>query len=133
MKRILGLLLIVVVVAFAAGCSKTMVNFSDQPLSMGNQNLTMEQVDKSIIVAGSKRGWVMTKAGEGHMIGTLNVRVHMVQVDVKYNTHSFTIAYRNSTNLDYNPQRGTIHRSYNTWITNLKNDIQATVPLVAVE
>ncbi|SIN80615.1 hypothetical protein [Halodesulfovibrio marinisediminis] len=133
MKRVFSFLVVMMFVVASVGCSKTMMSYHDQSFQAPEGSLTLKQVEKAIVTAGAKRGWVMKKKRNGLMIGTLNVRNHMVQVNVKYNTEAFSITYLNSVNMNYNAQRKTIHRSYNTWIINLRNDIQATIPLAVME
>jgi len=86
-------------------------------------------VDRAIKEAGTRRGWIMETAEPGHIVALIRVRQHMAQVDIRFDRQRFSINYRNSENLHYNAARSTIHRSYNTWVTNLRNDIQSTVPL----
>jgi len=133
MKRLLYLVVFALLVFVSVGCSKTMMSYHDQNFQYSEGTPTLKQVEKAIVIAGARRGWVMDKKRSGVMIGTLNVRNHMVQVAIKYNTKAFSITYRNSVNMKYNPERKTIHRSYNTWIMNLRNDIQATIPLAVME
>ena len=83
---------------------------------------TDSQIVQAIIRAGSSLGWTMQKDAPGHIIGTLNIRTHIAIVDITYNSDSYSITYKDSTNLDYNGT--TIHRSYNTWVNNLNNAIK---------
>ena len=64
----------------------------------------------------------MRKEAPGHIIGTLNIRDHIAIVDITYNSDSYSITYKDSTNLNYNGTN--IHRNYNNWINNLDNAIK---------
>jgi hypothetical protein len=48
-------------------------------------------------------------------------------VDVEHNTESYTITYRESSNLSAG--NGMIHQSYNGWIRNLDDSIRTQLAL----
>ena len=54
----------------------------------------------------------------------MRLRTHVAIVDVTYDTSTYSIQYVDSTNLNYNESKGTIHKNYNGWIQNLENAIQ---------
>ena len=92
------------------------------------KTLTLEDYERAIIRAGSERNWIFEPAGPGHLIGTNDIRgKHKAVVDVTFTTESFSIDYKNSQNLDYNANAGTIHPNYNNWVELLKADIQAEI------
>lgn len=84
---------------------------------------SMEDVRTAIMRAGASRGWRMNPQEEGHILATLEVREHMAQVDIHYDETSYDIVYRDSVNLKYDEEEGTIHSNYNSWIDNLELDI----------
>ncbi len=90
--------------------------------------VSMEEVQGAIKRAGAGLGWRMADDGPGKMIGTLNLRRHTAVVDVVYDTSMYSIVYKDSNELDYRPARKdgqpTIHKNYNSWVTNLDNAIQ---------
>lgn len=98
-------------------------NVSGAPIETFGKPATMADVERAIIRAGLQRGWIMRPVKPGHILGTLNVRQHSAVVDITYDTKSYNIAYKDSSNLDYND--GRIHRNYNGWIQNLEKDIRA--------
>ena len=62
-------------------------------------------------------------AGENGVINArLNVRADAAVVDVRYSVKSYSIIYRDSTNLEY--RGGQIHKNYNGWIQNLDREIR---------
>lgn len=99
------------------------------PAAVGaHEHFTLADYRDAIIRAGAKRGWMFEDAGPGHLIGHVAVRgKHFATVDVLYDTDDFSIKYKDSRNLNYNPSRGEIHPNYNSWIGNLQKDIQAEV------
>jgi hypothetical protein len=47
----------------------------------------------------------------------------MAMVNVKYDTKTYSITYKDSSNLDYTGD--SIHKNYNGWVTNLDHGIQS--------
>jgi len=116
-----GLVLIMLV-----GCrSGSILDIRDAgiPAAVG-QSMTMDDVAKGIIAAGSKHGWTMAIQTQGHIVGTLVLRRHTAVVDIFYSTSSYSILYKDSTNLKYDATRKTIHGNYTSWIRNLHDAIQ---------
>lgn len=73
--------------------------------------------------AGKSAGWQMKEMKPGYIFGTLNVRKHVAVVDVNYSVKSYSIRYKDSTELNYDG--GKIHPNYNGWIQNLDKAIRA--------
>jgi hypothetical protein len=88
-----------------------------------NRELSMSQATRAIQAAGAELGWDMTPEGTGQMRGVLNLRSHQAVVDITYDTRTFSIAYVDSTNLNYNGSD--IHKNYNSWVQNLEREIRA--------
>jgi hypothetical protein len=88
-------------------------------------SVTANDISKAFRNCTASRGWRFSSNGPGKLIGKLNVRSkHFVEVDVAYNSAAYTITYRNSTNMKYDPARNTIHKRYISWVENLDNDVQ---------
>jgi|SRR3989344_1458733 len=110
-------------VVFAAGCrSNPVYNIEGASVMTGKTDVSVEDVKKAIIRAGGTLGWSMNPVSPGQIIGTLRLRKHVAVVDIKYNTKTYSIMYKDSTNLDYNGTN--IHSNYNGWIQNLDNAIK---------
>jgi len=120
-KKVLVALCVIVLMV---GCtSRPIMNVTDQPVvSAAGKQLTEDQVRSSIVSAGIALGWVMTPVSPGLVSGRLSLRDHVAVVDVRYTAKTYSIAYKDSTNLDY--RNGQIHRNYNGWIENLNRDIR---------
>lgn len=97
--------------------------------STGHQ-ATSDQVQKAIIEAGSSLGWIMRVAKPGEIVGTLNVRNHTAIVTIPFTTKSYSILYKDSTNLKYDAEKQTIHENYNGWIQRLDNTIRARIAAI---
>ena len=86
---------------------------------------TLEQVQKAIIDAGIKQTWIMTPVKLGEMLGEFNVQSHQIHVTIPYTTKNYSILYKDSSNLRYDPVKRTIHVNYQKWIERLDNEIKA--------
>lgn len=109
----------------AAGCRTPtpVYNVSNAPVSTSKANPSLDEIGKTIVLAGASLGWQMKPIKPGYILGTLSIRKHVAVVDINYSAKSFSINYKDSTELNYD---GTsIHPNYNGWIQNLDNRIRA--------
>jgi len=113
------------VLLLAAGCaaSRPIVDVTDAPVvvSRGKQ-LSTTQVRDAIMRAGRSLGWQMTASDPGLITGRLDLRRHAAVIGVRYNAKTYSILYKDSSNLDY--QNGQIHKNYHGWIENLDRSIR---------
>ncbi len=98
-------------------------NVEDAPVNASNSNYDLSDVTGAIQRAGTGLGWQMKEETPGHIVGKLFVRSHMAAVDITYTLDDYSINYKDSSNLKYDPSNNTIHRNYNSWIQNLTNAI----------
>jgi len=120
------LLLSVAFVALA-GCTLVAVrNVNDAPVVTGSgKALTPDQVRVAIVGAGTGLGWTMAATTPGLVTGRIALRGHTAQIDVRYTATTYSIVYKDSTNLQY--ADGQIHKNYNGWIENLNRDIRGNL------
>lgn len=123
----LQLMIVIAALAALTACSSRVpiADIQDQEI-VSRQALTVDQVEVSIITAGKKRGWVMRVKKPGHIVARLSPRTHMVEVDIYYTPNSYSIVYKDSTEMNY--KKGKIHASYNKWVANLDRDIRGALP-----
>lgn len=115
--RKFSIIVLSVFVLAAVGCrSNPVQNVSNAPIGSGAA-LKMEQIKNAIIRAGSTLGWRVKAETPGHLVATLDLRKHQAVVDITHDTKSYSIKYKDSTNLDYDGTN--IHSNYNGWIKNL--------------
>jgi len=123
-----SVLLIGILCLAAVGCrgGGQIYNIKDAPITTATgKGVTLDQVTKAIVEAGTERKWSMAVVKPGLIVGTLNVRSHQAVVDIAYNTKSYSITYKDSTNLHYNDEKKTIHENYRSWIQYLDNAIKS--------
>lgn len=92
------------------------------PVATTGSQLSLESVERSILDASRKRGWVARVVEPGLIEAQISVRSHGANVLIPYSQHSYSIHYKNSENLDYD--EGSIHRNYNKWVNNLSKSIR---------
>lgn len=109
--------------ALATGCRVAPVmEVTDAPVEVAGKALSAGDVEKAIIRAGSGLGWRMRPVKPGLLEGTLSLRDHVAVVEIPYTNKSYSIKYKDSTNLNYSG--GQIHQNYNGWVQNLDKGIR---------
>jgi len=123
-KVLRGLILAAASVVLLAGCRSAPVRdvINEPVVVTGEKQATLDDVERAIVRAGSALGWRMRPVAPGQMEGTLNLRSHTAIVDITYDTRTYSIKYKDSTNLGYDGRN--IHSNYNGWIENLDKGIQ---------
>jgi hypothetical protein len=97
----------------------------DAPVQTASgKELTMDEVRKEIIAAGVAAGWQMIATKPGEIVGTLNIRSHQAVVSIPYTNKTYSILYKDSTNLKYDASAQTIHENYAGWIQRLDGAIR---------
>jgi len=128
-KKALVAASIIIATATMMGCRSAPVhNVVEAPVTTSTQKYGQDDVRKAILNAGAKLGWQMKDVEPGLMIGTLTLRSHMAQVEIRYNKQNYNIQYKNSSNLDYDGSN--IHSNYNGWAQNLDNAIRANLSML---
>jgi len=119
-----------VLVLLAGGCRAPMpvYNVTDAPVAASKPSPSLDEVGKAIQRAGVALGWQMKETKPGHMLATLALRKHEAVVDVNYGVKSYSIRYKDSTELGYDGQN--IHPNYNGWIQNLDKGIRAQLSIL---
>lgn len=92
------------------------------------KKLTLSDYEKAIVRAGTYRRWNAKQIAPGHLELTNMIRdKHNVALDVFFDTETFSIKHKSSTNLRWNPTARTIHPNYNLWVDLLEGDIKAEI------
>jgi hypothetical protein len=122
--RLIALFVAAAALVFA-GCATTqpIYNVEKAPIvGPAGKTLSMTEVQQSIMRAGTQLGWQMQAVGPGRISGQLALRTHLAVVDIEHDTKTYSIKYKDSTNLD--ARDGMIHRNYNGWVQNLEKAIR---------
>lgn len=131
MKKIIKLGLIGLIGTFLlTGCRTSAINnVTEAPIM---QKVSSDKVYKAIYGAGTTLGWNVKKVKSGLAVATLHLRTHMAMVEIPYNEKTYSINYKDSVNLKYNPETKIIHSNYNGWVQNLNKAIQTQLKLQAM-
>lgn len=106
------------------GCtSKPVLNIQGEmiPNTASGHALSSQEIEKAIIVAAKRRGWVARVVKPGLIEARLVVRDVRAAIEIPYGADRYSIQYKNSENLNYTGEK--IHRNYNNWITKLSQTI----------
>lgn len=124
MKSIFKVVSVVfVVLLLMTGCrTSTVYNVIEHPAQV-KTNVSEDKEFKAIKIAGVGLDWQVRKVKPGLAEAQLYIRDHMALVEIPYSKESFSIKYKNSSNLKYDAAKGTIHSNYNGWVQNLRNAI----------
>lgn len=118
-------LLILVVCIFALMGCKT--GFNTAPIAnvedkMVVPDITADDMERYIVMAGSDMDWSMKKVRDGLIEGTFQRRGHTAVVSIPYTAKKYSIIYKSSSEGLY-AEDGKIHKIYNTWVHNLDKQI----------
>src|SRR5437762_7756330 len=100
-----ALALVITIAITACARNAPVYNLPEAPVTASKPNASLDEVGKAIIRAGATLGWQMKQVKPGLILGTLNVREHMAAVDVQYTPQSYSIQYKDSSNLNYDAQK----------------------------
>ena len=127
-RSLTQLIVLVIVMVVFVGCRTTPVfNVENATINaVSNKEPTLEDVTRAIVSASgnSNPPWNMQVIKPGHIVATLHSRTHMAQVDIEYTTKGYSITRKDSADLKYDAEKGTIHPSYNKWIQRLDSNIR---------
>lgn len=121
MKRSL-LALPLVAMFVMIGCVAPLKNITESAITTGSEkSASLTDLGEAVVKAGGSLGWRMQRIKPGHIVGTLFLRSHMAAVDITFDEDTYSIMYKNSSNLNYDGKE--IHRNYNGWIKRLDDAI----------
>ncbi|MEZ4281280.1 MAG: SHOCT domain-containing protein [Myxococcota bacterium] len=104
---------------------------------------TLEDIGRAIQQVAGEQKWYGGVEGDGLIVVSTTIRTHRATVAIGYDAEAFWIDYRDSSNLDYNPndlvRRGPgmerpivkkgprIHGNYNVWVGDLAAHLGARI------
>jgi hypothetical protein len=125
LKKVTIALLLMATLLFVGCRTAPIYSVTDAPVNVNVENHTAADVKKAILRAGAGLGWHIKESGPGKLVGTLHLRKHMAKIDIPYSKDGYSLLYSDSNELNYNPDKGEIHKNYNGWVQNLDNAIQS--------
>ena len=123
------LIFLAIVLVLLVGCRTRPPVFNVESANINtisSKEPTLEDVTRAIVSASgnSNPPWNMEVVKPGHIVATLHNRTHMAQVDIQYTTKGYSITRKDSADLQYDPEKGTIHPGYNKWVQRLDSNIR---------
>lgn len=85
--------------------------------------VALAQVRKAIIKGAVSKGWAVKDIDSNTIVAKVGTRAIEAVVTIKFTARQYSILYRDSSRLSYGS--GKIHPRYNTWVTKLRNEIDA--------
>ena len=110
---------------FLIGCGNTapVMNIDGSPVvTVSGSKPALDKVKKAIITAGTMKGWQMQPVKDGQILGSIFIGGHMAKIDINYTPETYSITYKDSSNLKYDGTN--IHKRYNHWIRLLNDQIR---------
>lgn len=105
----------------ACSTSKPPLAVMQAPISTGH---TSSEVEQAILTWLEGRGWKVKERTPGGIVANIDVRArHFATIAVTYSGAAFSIDCVDSTGLEYDAEKKTIHGNYNRWVANLRDDI----------
>jgi hypothetical protein len=134
LKKLL-LIVMLAAVSMSAEARRGPTALMDPPALTVPQGATQVDVEKAIITAGISRDWRVLDKKPGLITLQYAPREFSVNVTVSYDAQHISIAYSDSTNLEYGQEDGhpVIHPNYNRWVNNLAHDIESLLAVAAIK
>ena len=128
MMKVIKLATLAIVLALATtGCGTTKI--VNVPAQNVVKQMSQQEIHNAIYRAGVSRGWTMSDASGSVLHATYAKRGFTVTAAITYSPSAYSINYVSSQGLKYDPSTQTIHKNYNSWIANLKKQINMEIML----
>ncbi len=121
-KLILLTVILWALIGFGGCTSAPIQNVGATPIKMNMANYELEDIEKAILLAGTKESWQMRVERPGLIRATKTERTHMAEVMISFTDKQYSISYLDSKNLGY--KGGKIHKAFNAWVSRLNDKIQ---------
>ncbi len=108
------------------GCrTKPINNVSNVAFFDAPAKVSLQKTTNKILAVGKRRQIAMkvVKPGEIEAVLISKNRISKATVTIKYDTERFSIFYKNSVELMYDPVQQTINHNYNNWIRRLEANL----------
>ena len=129
--RLFAALPFVALLAMPAYAANTAPIYTPEPIQVPSGKST-EDVKKAVRKALFDKDWEIREIGPGHLQGKHTKsggkgKLHVAVLDVRFDSKSVRIGYKDSQELNYDKESGVIHKTYNNWVRNLEKNIRANL------
>lgn len=88
------------------------------------KQLTVAELREVIIRAGRSQGWDISDFGDGHLAASFNKSKHAIMVNIVLKPNTYSVTYKDSVNMKFEPAEKKIHPGYNKWVRMLVDTIR---------
>jgi len=129
--RLFAALPFVAFLAMPAHAGNTAPIYTPEPIQVP-AGKSAEDVRKAVRKALFDKDWEVREIGPGHVQGKHTKsggkdKLHVAVLDVRFDSKSVRISYKDSQELNYDKESGVIHKTYNNWVRNLEKNIRANL------
>ena len=129
--RLFAALPFVALLAMPAYAANTAPSYTPEPIQVP-AGKGAEDVKKAVRKALFDKDWEIREIGPGHLQGKHTKsggkgKLHVAVLDVRFDSKSVRIGYKDSQELNYDKESGVIHKTYNNWVRNLEKNIRANL------
>ncbi|MBU6420580.1 MAG: hypothetical protein KGL98_06635 [Gammaproteobacteria bacterium] len=128
MKTAMLISCLLLVLSLTACIPIPLQNYDNVPaLGFQNQSLNVKQIERGIYNGSYMQAWSTVTVAPGHIVATHIETPRKVVVDIFFDAHSYSIHYKSSQDMDFNPGTGTINPRYNRWTADLRDSINTAL------
>jgi hypothetical protein len=129
--RLFAILPFIALLAVPAYAANTAPLYKPEPIEVP-AGKSADDVKKAVRKALFDKDWEIREIGPGHLQGKHTKsggkgKLHVAVLDVRFDTKSVRIGYKDSQELNYDKDSGVIHKTYNNWVRNLEKNIRANL------
>ena len=129
--RLFAILPFIALLAVPAYAANTAPIYTPEPIQVP-AGKGAEDVKKAVRKALFDKDWEIREVGPGHLQGKHTKsggkgKLHVAVLDVRFDSKSVRIGYKDSQELNYDKESGVIHKTYNNWVRNLEKNIRANL------
>lgn len=128
--RITRLLLATFFAFLIVSCAtKPIQEVHQEPVATSSgRHITLATMHQAILRAGQSQNWHMRTVRSGLIVAWYQKGKYSATVEIPYNSHNYSIVYRDSANLGY--KEGKINKHYNLWVEGLDKAIHRELMLM---
>jgi len=95
------------------------------PALKDGTRMSIELVERTILEACARRNFQATVVEPGLITARWQSRGHSFEVSISYTESTYSIRYKDSERMDYNPVKNRIDDAYNEYVAGLSEHIEA--------
>jgi len=113
--------MVVLLVMAACNRMQPIYNVVDRPIPSQTQNLSLDEIGRNIVIAGTRHHWRFDRLAPGQLRASYSEKTYEAVVLISFTQQAYSIHLDQTVNLKENGDE--IHRTYNRWVMNLERDI----------